>query len=67
MANAILNMLEFSGIIVSHQVFVKPKTGYESLAISMWQNSAIPCGLVLNSSGVILNFKLIYLRYEIQK
>jgi hypothetical protein len=54
MANAILNMLEFSGIIVSHQVFVKPKTdGYESLAISMWQNSAIPCGLVPNSSRVL--------------
>jgi hypothetical protein len=30
----------------------------------MWQNSAIPCGLVLNSSECFLNFKLIYLRYE---
>jgi hypothetical protein len=36
--NSHFELAEFSGIIVSHQVFVKPKmSGYELPAISKWQ------------------------------
>jgi hypothetical protein len=43
-------LVEFSGITVSHQVFVKPKIeGYELPAISKWHN--VICHFVKKSEN----------------